>query len=32
MVPVLRVQSPSGDDHWMQESRDIIAWLDERYG
>ena len=31
-VPVLRVTSEQGDDQWMPESRDIIAYLNRLYG
>ena len=26
-VPVLRIVSPSGEDRWMPESRDIVRYL-----
>ena len=31
-VPVLRITSPDGDDRWMPESRDIMAYLQKTYG
>lgn len=31
-VPVLRIQSPDGEDRWMPESRDIIHYLEHTYG
>ena len=31
-VPVLRITEPDGDDRWMPESADIVAYLDEVYG
>ena len=31
-VPVLRITSPDGEDRWMPESRDIIAYLQKTYG
>ncbi len=31
-VPVLRITSPDGEDRWMPESRDIIAYLHKTYG
>ena len=30
-VPVLRITSPDGEDRWMPESRDIVAYLQETY-
>jgi len=27
-VPVLRITSPNGEDHWMSESRDIVRYLE----
>lgn len=27
-VPVLRISSPNGEEHWMPESRDIVAYLE----
>lgn len=30
-VPVLRIQSADGRDHWMPESADIIRYLQQRY-
>ena len=30
-VPVLRITSPDGDERWMPESADIIAYLEELY-
>lgn len=27
-VPVLRITSPNGDEHWMPESRDIVKYLE----
>jgi glutaredoxin len=30
-VPVLRITSPGGEDRWMPESRDIVAYLQETY-
>ena len=31
-VPVLRITSPDGEDRWMPESRDIVAYLQKTYG
>ncbi len=31
-VPVLRITSPSGEDHWMPESRDIVQYIESTYG
>ena len=31
-VPVLWIQSPDGEVHWMPESRDIIHYLEHMYG
>lgn len=31
-VPVLRITSPDGEEHWMPESRDIVAYLEKSYG
>ncbi len=31
-VPCLRIQDQNGDDNWMYESSDIIAYLDTRFG
>jgi hypothetical protein len=31
-VPVLRITSPDGEDRWMPESRDIMAYLQKTYG
>lgn len=31
-VPVLRITTPDGDDRWMPESRDIMAYLQTTYG
>ncbi len=31
-VPVLRITSPDGDERWMPESRDIVAYLQKMYG
>lgn len=31
-VPVLRINSPDGEEHWMPESRDIVAYLDKTFG
>ena len=31
-VPVLRITSPSGEDRWMPESRDIVRYLRATYG
>ena len=28
-VPVLRINSPNGDERWMPESRDIVAYLEK---
>jgi len=30
-VPVLRINSPNGDERWMPESRDIISYLNKIY-
>lgn len=30
-VPVLRIEDDQGDVEWMGESRDIIAWLMQRF-
>ncbi len=30
-VPVLRIRSADGEDHWMPESRDIIRYLEQTY-
>lgn len=30
-VPVLRIEDESGEVQWMGESRDIVAWLKERF-
>lgn len=30
-VPVLRITSPDGEERWMPESRDIIAYLQQTY-
>jgi glutaredoxin len=30
-VPVLRIESPDGEDRWMPESRDIVRYLQETY-
>jgi glutathione S-transferase len=32
MVPCLRIEKEDGSSEWMYESKDIIAYLDERYG
>jgi len=31
-VPVLRIEDDAGEVEWMGESRDIIAWLNQRFG
>lgn len=31
-VPVLRIDSPDGESHWMPESGDIIHYLLENHG
>ena len=31
-VPCLRIKKQNGDDEWMYESMDIIAYLDNRFG
>lgn len=31
-VPCLRIARPDGDDEWMHESADIIAYLEARFG
>jgi glutaredoxin len=31
-VPVLRITSADGEERWMPESRDIVAYLQETYG
>lgn len=31
-VPVLRISGEGGEDRWMPESRDIVAYLKERFG
>ena len=31
-VPVLRISSPDGEEHWMPESRDIVAYLNKTFG
>jgi glutathione S-transferase len=28
-VPVLRITSPNGEEHWMSESRDILNYLEK---
>jgi glutaredoxin len=30
-VPVLRITSADGEDHWMPESRDIIHYLEQTF-
>jgi len=30
-VPVLRITTPEGEDRWMPESRDIVAYLQKTY-
>ncbi len=30
-VPVLRIEYPSGDEHWMPESRDIAKYLQDNF-
>lgn len=30
-VPVLRIDEPTGETHWMPESLDIIRYLQERF-
>lgn len=31
-VPCLLIADPDGPDQWLYESRDIIAWLRQRFG
>lgn len=31
-VPVLRIASPGGEEHWMPESRDIVRYLEKSFG
>jgi glutaredoxin len=31
-VPVLRITTPDGEDHWMPESRDIVRYIESTYG
>ena len=31
-VPVLRISSPNGEERWMPESRDIVAYLEKTFG
>ena len=31
-VPVLRIHSEDGADHWMPESADIVDWLRQQFG
>ena len=31
-VPVLRIESEEGEVRWLPESRDIIRYLEERFG
>ena len=31
-VPCLLIANPDGPDQWLYESRDIIAWLRQRFG
>jgi glutaredoxin len=31
-VPVLRIEEEGGEERWMPESADIIAYLQERFG
>lgn len=31
-VPVLRIRNEGGEDEWMPESRDIIRYLEQRFG
>ena len=31
-VPVLRITSPDGEDHWMPESSDIVRYIESTYG
>jgi len=31
-VPCLRIDAPSGEALWMHESRDIVEYLEERFG
>ena len=31
-VPVLRITSPEGEDHWMPESSDIVRYIESTYG
>ena len=30
-VPVLRITSADGENHWMPESRDIVHYLEQTY-
>lgn len=30
-VPVLRITSPDGEEHWMPESRDIVQYLEKTF-
>jgi glutaredoxin len=31
-VPVLRITSPDGEEHWMPESLDIVRYIENNYG
>lgn len=31
-VPVLRINSPNGEERWMPESRDIVGYLEKTFG
>ncbi len=31
-VPVLRITSPDGEEHWMPESSDIVRYIESNYG
>jgi len=31
-VPVLRIKQPNGADRWLPESRDIVRYLEARFG
>ena len=31
-VPVLRIEDEEGNVQWMGESREIVAWLEARFG
>ena len=30
-VPVLRIRSADGEDHWMPESRDVVHYLERTF-